>query len=140
MLAQRNSRDEPRHFCNMVNRTRTGFQEMLRRREALAQQPLCEGGAGLPPEMPGEAAQTHAGVSCKLLEGQRFVQVLDRPVNYCAKLVCAGRRQGLFDVLGLTPVTMRRDHETPRDSIGDLRPMIAAYDMQAAINRGSRPG
>ncbi|MCY1507865.1 hypothetical protein D9M68_421540 [compost metagenome] len=141
MLAERGRRAETRQFGDPVHRLAGGLQQALGRRQPVVEHPLRHRGAGLGLETPREIAPAHAGAVGQQIQRKGLFQVFQRPVQRGAEPVRArDTGQRLLDVLGLPAIPVRRHHHAPRHAVGDLRPVVAAQQMQAAIDGGSRAG
>lgn len=143
MLAQGRRRAEPRSLRNGIHGLVRGLQQTLGLRQTLIEQPLTHGHSGDLPEVTCEGTQPHRGALGQCVQTVVLIQVLDHPVQHTGQAVaCAGRRQGLFDVLGLTALPVRRQYHTPRHPIGDFGTPVTAQQMQTAIQprRGASRG
>lgn len=93
MLAQRERRSKAGLLRHAFDRRIAGFQQPLRMRHALIQQPLLEGCPGRLPEMPGEVPPAHGRTLGEHIDGMGLRQMLRHPTEHFGKAaIAAGNR------------------------------------------------
>jgi len=131
-----------RRYCVGVVRTfarqRRRLQEPLRRDHALPYQPARRRGAELRVEAPAEGPLAHPRATRQPAHRDRLPEVLQRPVQHWRdRRTALGGRNGFRDELRLAPFPMGRDHQAPRDLVGDGSAVILAHHMHAQVEAGS---
>ena len=91
-------RTEPAVFADAIDRQIRGLEQALCLCYALAQQPLQGGHSRCFVEAADKRSRTHTGALSEVVDGQRVVEVCERPLQYRTKtgIVCLGTASSTY--------------------------------------------